>query len=359
MRAEIKNFQLIGRIKKTKTRNQISMKKIILAVIIFLLLNIPNEKYQNLSALAGNTVSEKRPSSPPDIFSENIISTDADEFGSAFTADGNTIYFGKKSPSTLGSSVIVICYSQFKNGQWETPQVAPFSGRYRDFNPSISPDGSKLFFISDRPGDDEKKHGGDIWFVEKTKDGWSEPKNIGAPVNTDGWELGCSVTSDGTLYFTSTRDGKSADLYRSRLIDGKYREPENLGEAINSPLDELDPFVAPDESYILFACTGRDDALAADAGAVYPRADLYISFQRDGKWTPPKNLGAPINSGAEESNPFVSRDGKTLFFTSERNFVTIPLPKPLKYSELENHLHSAANGLGDIYQVPFDEVIKN
>ena len=281
--------------KKTKTPNQTSMKKIILTLVICFLLSIPSEKYQILIAMAGSLASEKKSSPPqPEIFSEGVISTDEDEFGSTFTADGNTVYFGKKSPSTLGSSVIVICYSQFKNGRWETPQVAPFSGRYRDFNPSISPDGSKLFFISDRPGDDKKNHSGDIWSVEKTKDGWSEPKNIGANVNSDGWELGCSVTSDGSLYFTSTRDDKSADLYRSHLIDGKYQEPENLGEAINSPLDELDPFVAPDESYILFACTGRDDALAADAGAVYPRGDLYISFQRMANGRPQKISVRPL-----------------------------------------------------------------
>ena len=289
----------------------------------------------------------------PVIFGKGIISTEDDEFGTTFTPDGKTCFFCVRSPSTISSNIIVICVSRFINGQWTQPQIASFSGKYRDFDPSISPDGSKLFFISDRPGDNKKNRDGDIWMVEKMGDGWREPKNIGEPVNTKGWELGCSVANDGTLYFSTTGISGNPDLYRSEFKNGKYQKPESLGDSVNSIYNETDPFISPDQSFILFASTGRSDAMSDSGASVsYPRGDIYISFFKNGKWTKAKNAGPYINSNAEESNPCVSPDGKTLYFTSERNFVSIPMKQKLNYSTLESHLHNNVNGLGDIYQIP-------
>jgi len=142
----------------------------------------------------------------------------------------------------------------------------------------------------------------------------------------------------------------SFDVYRSRLIQGKYAEPENLGEAINSPAHETSVYIAPNESLLLFSSLGRDDAQAG-GGALYPRSDLYISYFREGKWTVAKNLGQVINSVAEESNPFVSPDGTYLFFSSERNFTSVPMNRWINHKELTARLHSPGNGLSDIYQV--------
>ena len=298
--------------------------------------------------------------SSPKIFGEGIISTEDDEFGETFTPDGKTCFFTKKSPSTLSSNIVVICYSRFKNGKWAEPEIAPFSGKYKDFNPCISPDGSKLFFISNRTDSTKKTTDTDIWMVKKSGDGWSEPENIGVPVNSPGYELGCSVTNDGTLYFSSTRKNGNLDLYCSRLLNGKYQEPDSLGEAINTAYSESDPFVAPDESYILFSSEGRPDAASGTgASAGYTRSDLYISFHKDGKWTAAKNLGPLINTPAEESSPWISRDGKTFYFTSERNFISLPMKTKLTYSFLEEHLHGTVNGLGDIYQLPLSVIMNN
>jgi len=286
-------------------------------------------------------------------FARGTISTGDDEFGMTFTPDGKTCYFTKRSPSTIKSSIYVICVSRLKNGRWTQPEIAPFSGKYKDINPCISPDGSKLFFISNRPAGGKKGSDTDIWMARRTAKGWSEPENIGAPINTTGWELACSVTNDGTLYFSSTGTTGNADIYCSRWVDGKYQPPDTLGSAINSAYSESDPFIAPDESYLIFSSQGRPDAMTGPgASAEYPRSDLYISFRKDGKWTPARNLGAPVNSSAEESSPFVSRDGKTFYFVSEKNFTTIPMKTPLTYATLEQGLHDIGNGLGDIYQLP-------
>jgi hypothetical protein len=96
-------------------------------------------------------------------------------------------------------------------------------------------------------------------------------------VNTDGDELYPSVASDGTLYFSSCGRPDSrgwCDLYRSRWSDDRYREPENLGDSVNTPASETDAYVAPDQSYLVFAAYGRPDAVGD--------GDLYVSDFRNG-----------------------------------------------------------------------------
>src|SRR5262245_12852857 len=84
----------------------------------------------------------------PVLFGEGVISTPFDEFGLDFTHDGRTLFFSRSVPR---SNLYVICTSTFRDGRWSEPRVAPFSGRYWDFDPVVSPDGSRIFFGSDRP----------------------------------------------------------------------------------------------------------------------------------------------------------------------------------------------------------------
>jgi Tol biopolymer transport system component len=291
----------------------------------------------------------------PSLFGSRVISTEDDEFGITFSPDGKTCFFTKRTPATISSSTYVICSSHLVDGKWTEPAIASFSGKYKDFNPFIAPDGSKLFFISNRPGPGKTTPDGDIWMAPKKGEGWGEPENIGVPVNTPGWELSCAVTANGSIYFISlnTITGKQG-LYRSLQVDGKYRTPEYIGDSVINFEDASDIYVSPDEKFLLFSSKFRSDVLTSGNGASasYPRSDLYISFNDNGKWTTPKNAGNPINSTAEETNPSISPDGKTLFFTSERNFISIPMQPRLTYASLQTHLHNAGNGLGDIYEVP-------
>ena len=290
----------------------------------------------------------------PRLFAEGVISTPDDEIGGTFTPDGRDFYFARRTPSTISSSLIVICVSHFRNGRWSKPEIAPFSGRYTDFGPSISPDGSRLYFSSVRPVDGVERQSTDIWFVERTAAGpWGEARNIGAPINTANSEQHPSVARDGTIYFTSDRPNNNGrfDIYRSRRSDGKYLEPEKLGDGVNTAdYGETHPFIAPDQSYLLFASVGRPDS-PIGGGSPYPRPDLYVSFNRDGQWTAARRLPAPINTDASEAYGFASPDGRYLFFTSERNFTSIPMKRRLTYRELESHLHAVDNGMGNIYQI--------
>jgi Tol biopolymer transport system component len=244
----------------------------------------------------------------PQLFADGIINTAADEYGPAFTPDGKTLYFTRRV-SRQGPEYIYL--SRLANGQWSKPEIAPFSGKHFDKEPFVSPDGSKLFFASLRPVNGvEKKNSRDfdLWVMEKTARGWGEPKPLPAPINSPNYENYPSVAANGTLYFASVREGGKGqnDLYRARLVNGKYSEAENLGDVINTPGTDADPYIAPDESYVIF-CSSRPGGLG--------EGDLYISFNRRGTWTQPRSLGATVNTSEFEYTPLLSPDGKHLFFS--------------------------------------------
>ncbi len=265
-----------------------------------------------------------RPVPVPEVFAPGSIPTGEYETHPQFSPDGLTLYF-LKSDGRFNFWTIV--FSRFEGGRWTRPEVAPFSGRYSDADPFITPDGTKLYFISNRPIDNKPKEDLDIWVVEKTATGWGEPRNLGAPVNSAGNEWFPTLAADGTLYFGSDRPGGKGrtDLYRARLVDGRYAEPENLGDAVNSPQDEFEPLILPDGRTLIF--------MAARSGG-QGQGDLWTSTLRDGGWTPARNLGPPINTPSTEIGPRLSPDGKYLFFASTRGFTDQPLEKRLTYDEL-------------------------
>ena len=283
--------------------------------------------------------------SEPTIFAEGVISTGDYESHLSFTPDGSTVYYLLSTPSFNHWTIVV---SRFDKGKWGAPEVAPFSGQYDDADPFISRDGSKFWFISNRPVDAKRKTDMDIWVMEKTGDGWGEPNHLGPTVNSTANEWFPTVADDGTLYFGSERNGGAggADLYRSRLVNGQYTQAENLGNAVNSAGGEYEPFIAHDQSYLIFAAIGRSDGLGA--------FDLYISYRRDSGWSKAANLGTVINTGAVEFSPSVSPDGKYLFFASTRGFADQPLARKFSYHELKAALHKPRNGLGDIYQIDLE-----
>jgi Tol biopolymer transport system component len=288
----------------------------------------------------------------PVVFGEGVISTGDYDLNSAFTPDGKTVYFTKSAQSggsLVAGRLAVIVFSQFRKGKWQMPEVASFSGQYNDYDPFVTADGAKLFFTSDRPAPGKEKRDFDIWYVEKTVSGWSEPRNAGPPVNSVANEFYPSVARDGTLYFGSDRAGGAggSDIYRARFVDGNYTGPENLGPSINTESYENDNYIAPDQSWLVFAST-RPGGLGDN--------DLYISYNENGSWTKAKNLGAPINSAGREFCPMGSPDGKYFFFTSTRSIPVKDRSSRLNYRELRRLLDGPGHGFGTIYQVDMDAV---
>ena len=242
----------------------------------------------------------------PRLFAEGVINLDGEEYGPALMPDGRTIFFARRLNNRKMEHIFV---SRFENGKWCAAEVAPFSGQYFDKEPFVSPDGGKIFFASKRPIDAAtQKKDFNIWMVEMTKNGWSAPQNLGPPVNSDGYDNYPAVSSNGTLYFGSVRAGGrgEGDLYRSRLVKGKYTQAENLGEVINTGENEADPYIAPDESYLIYSAERANGA---------GEGDLFISFQQSGKWSAPQSLGPKINTSDYEYTPLVSPDKKYLFFS--------------------------------------------
>ena len=268
--------------------------------------------------------------SQPALFAAGRISTGDMELNAAFTPDGKAVYFTKRSPKPQFWAIVV---SHYRAGTWTEPEIAPFSGQFNDFDPFVSPDGTKLFFSSGRPIDATPKEDFDIWVVERTATGWGAPHPVGTPVNSKANEFYPTVAADGTLYFSSTRSGGlgSGDIYQAKLVEG-------------------DPYIAPDGSWLVFVSYGRPGGQGD--------GDLYLSFHRDGAWSTAVNLGAPINSSALDFCPIVSPDGKYLFFTSERGFADQPRQSPLTTDQLRKRLRGPGNGLGDVYQIDLTAVLE-
>jgi len=276
------------------------------------------------------------PMTEPVVFADGVVSTGDFETHPAFTPDGRTLYFVKSTPKFTDWKIYV---SRFADGRWSKPEIAPFSGKYRDADPYVTADGKSLYFISDRPVGDRPKQDMDIWVMTKKGAGWGEPRNLGAPVNSDGSEWLPRLAANGTLYFGSDRPGGlgGTDLYRARREGKGFGKPENLGPVINSDVDEYEPCIAPDESFLVFMAAGRQD----DTGG----GDLYISYRKDGAWTPPKNLGPTINRRGLDIGPYLSLDGKYFFFSSARKDGEFtPTDRP----------NRSKNGLADIYQMDLE-----
>lgn len=247
------------------------------------------------------------------LFAPNFISTEEQEFGSVFNTDGTEFYFAVD----IGPRY-EIRFSELKSGEWTKPKTILSDDVYGYNDPFLSNDEQRLYFISNRAldGVGDKKDI-DVWYVERTDSTWSAPINAGEAINTKGDEYYISFTDDGTMYFASdghTRKDtsrKDHDIYYSQMLNGVFHKPVALPATINTEGYEADVFVAPDESYLIF-CSDRKGG--------YGRGDLYISFKNaDGAWTEAKNMGDRVNSENYEYCPFVSKDGRHLFFTSNQD----------------------------------------
>lgn len=282
----------------------------------------------------------------PARFGEGVFCTDAYDFFVALTPGQQTAYFCR---ARADFSAWTILETHRRGDRWSEPAIAPFSGRWSDADPHVSPDGSKLFFISNRPDSgDTAKESCDLWFVERSGDGWGAPRPVGSGVCTDATEWSPSIAANGNLYFGATREGGKGrdDLYVARFEHGAYTAPVNLGDSINTKFGEVEPWISPDERYLIFSAGGR----AEGKGGL----DLYISVRTGDAWSAARPLGHGINSPAYDFNPSVSPDGRTLFFTSARTDFEDSPPRPLTYAELMRRLRAPGNGLGDIYSIPIE-----
>jgi len=294
--------------------------------------------------LNGPYLGQKKPGPTPEIFAPGILSLGFHEHNIAISPDGKEIFFVAASSDFTR---YLIMTTKLKNGAWTRPEAAPFSGGRNDGAPAFSADGKRLYFSSRRP----RAAGGtsaedfDIWYVERKDDSWTEPLNLGGPVNTEKNEVNPSVMSDGTIVFQRIEKLGTLDwdLYMSSPKNGTYGVPGKLPEPVNTEANEAGPFIAPDGSYLLFQ---------SNRAGGYGVMDLYVAYRTEnGGWSEPVNLGDKINSSFSDWGPVVSPDGERLFFSSFRNVQPLT-PESHEYFEyMTSRLGMPSPGKGTLYWV--------
>lgn len=195
----------------------------------------------------------------------NKINTKYHEAAVSFTLDGNTMYFTRNNfrrklrRDDAGINHLKIYVSKNLGGEWSEPRELPFnSDAYSTGHPALSPDGKKLYFVSDMPGSLGET---DIYVVDVLDGGqYSEPKNLGPKINTDRREM-FPFISNKRLYFSS--DGRiglgGLDVYEVELGDnGEFMEVYNLGLPINSENDDFSYIVNEETNRGYFASNRKD-----------------------------------------------------------------------------------------------------
>jgi Tol biopolymer transport system component len=259
--------------------------------------------------LTGPYLGQVPPGMEAKLFAPGMVSEkDRYEYGSYFSQDSKEFYY-----AVIVNEKPQIWVSQLVDNEWTDPEVVLASDKYEYNDPFLSPDGKRLFFISDQALDGQgDKKDFDIWYVERKGKGWSKPINSGRAINTDMNEYYMSFTADGTMYFSSNSDSPTTKDYNIRFAKfsgGQFQPSQILGDSVNSEYYEADVFVSPDEKYLIY-CGESPDGLG--------EGDLFISF-KDGKgqWRKSINMGNAINTEKYEFCPFVSSDGKYLFFSRD------------------------------------------
>src|SRR3989339_55113 len=296
-----------------------------------------------LLKIEGEYFGQATPGDTAILFAPNTISTGMNERDFAISPDGNEIFFCREVGNFKYTTIF---YSQRIDNIWTTPEVFEYcvNPEYKYIEPHISPDGSKLFFISTMPVDSSSVGNEDIWVSVKEDGKWTNPQNLGPPVNTKSKEFFPSITYDGTIYFTHLDTIANEEfIYRSRYRAGKYQQPEKLCSNVNIGRARYNAFVAADESYIIIPAFGMPDS--------YGGTDYYISF-RDSldNWGKAVNMGPKINSAnPKEWSASVTPDGKFIFFMSAKMGVNT-LSELNTQSLLDFH-NSPQNGNSDLYWI--------
>ncbi len=311
----------------------------IAALLLFMVTTQAQER--DIPKLTGPYLGQKPPGKTPEPFTPDIFKSNWDLFGFhsviIFSPDGGEAYWqgGRLSPNDpMGIRV-----SKIENEIWTSAQLAPFSKNNNgDDCPFISPDGRKIFFLSNRQMTEEDQPESEpkpsrsmmnsqnenllrekrekIWVSERMGNSWSEPKPLPPSINSLSKHWQISVDRKGNLYFGVWKvDPISGgtiehDIYCSGYEDGQYHKPEKLGPEINEPGSrQYSPYISSDGSYIIFS------RVAPTSKPIRPI--LYISYRNyEGEWTKSIALDNIVRFDKSMSNATVTHDGKYMFFLS-------------------------------------------
>ena len=253
----------------------------------------------------------------------------------AFSPDGDEIYFAvlyhdhlEATGRSTAEAPVTAMFSVHRDGDgWSEPRLLPFSGRFQDYEPTVSGDGRLMIFNSRRPyPDGGVPEQNDLWMSRRAADGrWGEPTRIESITTRDLDESYASLSGTGELVFMSGRpdaDGVVGfDLFRSRLEGGAFTPPERHPVS-SQQWGEGDPWLARDGSFLIF--TRWDDAIGWAESV-----DLYISFSGPDGWSEPAPL-TELNSDGAEFGAAVSADDEWLYYKRGSQFRRVPLQPVLE-----------------------------
>lgn len=265
--------------------------------------------------LTGDYLGQKPPGKKAELFAPGLLSTGVIEVFNETRCSPKKLVFSRVHPDSPRTNPVYYpeLITELKKGKWTTPSLAPQFRSPNDPNLSLTPDENIIYTALHRSQDGKKVSpwGFNLWVGRKTVEGSYKLRMLKPPINTPKHDSWPSATRDGTIYFYSDReDGLGGcDIYRTRLKNGNYSEVENLGPPINTKSTENDPFIARDESYLVFHTAARGG---------YGGGDLFVAFRKpDGSWSNPINLGKGVNTSSEDNRPMLTSDGKYLFFVRE------------------------------------------
>lgn len=257
-------------------------------VLLFPILTISGKSYSQdeFPVLKGPYLGQTPPGLTAKPFAPGIVNTEAWGDAGGFSPDMNEFFVSRWKHSRDARTPESVIFKKMA-GQWH--KIAVPAGESRPF---YAPDGNTLHFGAK--------------YKERTAQGWSELKSLGAAFETI-QIMSLAASAKGTVVLDE-RGGAAGDgiLRYSTRVNGTWQDPKPLPKQVNTGIWNGHPYIAPDESYLMWD---------GERSGGYGDADLYISFrQKDGSWGEAINLGDKVNTAAEERGAQVTPDGKFLFF---------------------------------------------
>ena len=251
-----------------------------------------------------------------------VVNGDRPDFSPVLSVDGNALFYTSRrirpdsSNNTTLDPIAGLPYENIyvsykdRAGIWQAPELLninpPGAGHLASVN--VAADGQTLFIYRSDEGD------GNIYESKLVGEIWSEPVLMGSDINTKAWETHGALSADGnTFYFISDRDGGQGgrDIYRVvRLPNGEWSKAQNLGNVVNSSYDEDGVFIHPNGRTMYFSSIGHNSMGGFDI--------MMTEMQDDGSWTPPKNLGYPLNTTDDDVFFITTADGRRGYFSSDQ-----------------------------------------
>lgn len=295
------------------------------------------------------------------LLAPGVISTACNETSAAFSPDGREVYFMRGDLAS--SRTAILSARRNDDGSYGDVRLAPFSGTWNDSEPHVSPDGRRLYFVSNRPVHAGGASlvatrgrvafpGANLWYVARKDDGWGDPVHIGGDIARVPMVYNPSVAANGNLYFSAHREDAGAGFQVYRAVpDGEgWSAPVQvpLGKGVQA--NHMDPAIDPRERFMLFA---------GDEGASVGAADIYIVFRgTDGAWGSPIRLPGEVNSRFLENAPSLGRAFGEIYVTSMR-------PAPSRFprddndlAALNRHLDGPLNGSRNLWRFDIADLLR-